>query len=324
MEISLGGWLLFNAFVLLMLAVDLFVFNRKNHVVTLRESLTWTAVWVAVSLVFFAGLWWQAGREPALEYLTGYLVEKSLSADNIFVFLLIFRYFAVPNRYQHRILFWGVVGALVMRFVFIFAGVALISQFHGILYVFGAFLLYSGIKMARNKDQEVHPDQNPVVRLFKRVMPVTEGDGEGKLFTRENGRLVATRLFIVLLVIETSDLLFAVDSIPAILAITQDTFLVYSSNVFAILGLRALYFALADVMERFHHLHYGLSGILIFIGIKMLLIDLWHVPVELSLAVIVALLAGSIITSLKFPPRDTDEPPLPPRVSEGGQSGDGH
>ena len=301
MDVSITVWLLFNAFVLLMLAIDLFVFNRENHEISLRESLAWTFVWVALALIFFGGLWYFAGREPAFQYLTGYLVEKSLSADNIFVFLLIFRYFAVPNKHQHHILFWGIIGALIMRFFFIFAGVALIERFHWIIYVFGAFLVYSGIKMTSNREEEIHPERNPIIGLLKRFIPVSVSDGNGKFFFREDGRLVASRLFVVLIVVETTDLIFAVDSIPAILAITQDTFLVYTSNVFAILGLRALYFALAGVIERFHHLHYGLSAILIFIGFKMLIIDLYKIPVEISLLVIITFLATSIVTSLKFP-----------------------
>jgi len=305
MEISITGWIIFNAFVLLMLAVDLFIFNRENHEISLKESLTWTLIWVLLAMMFFAGLWYYAGQEPAFQYLTGYLVEKSLSADNIFVFLLIFRYFAVPSKHQHHILFWGIIGALVMRFIFIFAGVALIERFHWIIYVFGAFLIYSGVKMTQNKDEEIHPDRNPIIKLLKRFIPVSTSDGDGKFFIKENGQWVASRLFVVLLVVETTDLIFAVDSIPAILAITQDTFLVYTSNVFAILGLRALYFALAGVIEKFHHLHYGLSGILIFIGFKMLIMDLYKIPVEISLLVIVTFLVTSIVTSLKFPPKPT-------------------
>lgn len=304
MEVTLLVWVAFNAFILAMLAIDLFVFNRVNHEISLRESLTWTFVWVALSFLFFGGLWWVAGQEPALQFLTGYLVEKSLSADNIFVFLLIFRYFAVPYKHQHHILFWGIIGALVMRFIFIFAGVALIERFHWIIYVFGIFLVYSGIKMTRTRDKEVHPERNPVIRLLKRVMPVSVSDGDGKFFIQENGHWVASRLFVVLIVIETTDLIFAVDSIPAILAITRDTFIVFSSNVFAILGLRALYFALAGVIERFHHLHYGLSAILIFIGFKMLITDFYKIPVEISLLVIVTFLTASILSSMKFPKKE--------------------
>jgi tellurite resistance protein TerC len=293
-------WVLFNVFVLLMLALDLGVFHRKSHEVKLREALLWTAAWVSLALVFNLGLYYQKGGGPALEFFTGYLIEKALSVDNIFVFVLLFTYFKVDARHQHKVLFWGILGALVMRAAFIAAGVTLITKFHWIIYIFGAFLVLTGIKMVVAKDKEVHPERNPLIRLFRRLFPVTEGYREDRFFVREAGRWTATPLFIVLLMVETTDLIFAVDSIPAILAVTQDAFIVYTSNVFAILGLRSLYFALAGVMGLFRFLHYGLAAILVFVGAKMLLSDVYKVPISLSLGVIAAILALAVVLSLAF------------------------
>lgn len=301
MSENLWGWVLFNLFVLAMLALDLGVFHRKAHEVKMKGALTWSAVWIVLALAFNAWVYHSRGPQAGLEFFTGYLIEKALSVDNVFVFLLIFTYFRVPAEYQHKVLFWGILGALVMRIIFIAAGVALIQKFHWIIYVFGAFLVITGIKMALAKDKEIHPERNPVLRLFRRWMPVTEQYEGDRFFVRRDGRRWATPLFVTLLLVETTDVIFAVDSIPAILAITQDAYIVYTSNVFAILGLRALYFALAGFMKLFHYLHYGLSLILVFVGVKMLLADVYKVPIAWSLAFIAAVLAVSIALSLLWP-----------------------
>jgi tellurite resistance protein TerC len=295
-------WVGFNAFVLAMLALDLGVFHRKAHVVGFRESMTWTVVWVVLALLFNAGIWHFSGSEKALEFFTGYVIEKSLSVDNVFVFAMLFSYFAVPPLYQHKVLFWGVLGALVMRAAMIALGAALIAKFSWIIYLFGAFLILTGIKMVLKREEEIHPERNPVVRLFKRLMPVTSDYRGDKFFVRENGLRHATPLFVVLLLIEFSDLIFAVDSIPAIFAVTTDPFIVYTSNVFAILGLRSLYFALAGVMDTFHYLKIGLGVVLSFVGVKMLLA---HSPYKIdtlvSLAVVVGIIAASIVASVLRP-----------------------
>ncbi len=296
-------WVLFNVFVLAMLALDLGVFHRKAHEVKLKEALVESAIWIALALAFNAGVYFWRGPEHALEFLTGYLIEKSLSVDNIFVFLLIFSYFRVDARYQHKVLFWGIFGALIMRAIFIAAGVTLIQEFHWVIYIFGAFLVLTGIKMALQKDKEIHPERNPVLRLVRRLMPISDSFAESKFFVRLNGRRVATPLFVVLLIVETTDVIFAVDSIPAILAVTTDPFIVYTSNVFAILGLRALYFALAGVMRLFHYLHLGLSVILVFIGIKMLIADIYKMPAAIALTVVVAILAVAVVASVLSPRR---------------------
>jgi tellurite resistance protein TerC len=305
MDQSILLWTGFNLFVLIMLALDLGVFNRKVHVVTIKEALIWTGVWIALALVFNLGIWRWMGGGPALEYLTGYLIEKSLSVDNIFVFILVFNYFRVPATYQHKVLFWGILGALVMRAIFIFAGVALIEKFHWIIYVFGGFLVFTGIRLWLEKGKEIHPEKNPLLKALRRLVPVTEGYEGSKFWVRRDSRIWATPLMLVLLVIETTDLVFAVDSIPAILAITRNEFIVYTSNVFAILGLRSLYFALAGAMRLFHYLHYGLAAILVLVGMKMLISDLWHVPVVLALGLVLLILSGSITASLIWPlPKD--------------------
>lgn len=300
MDTPIIFWILFNAFVLIMLALDLGVFHRKTHEVSLREALTWTFVWVFLALVFNAVIFYWRGRQQALEFFTGYLVEKALSVDNIFVFLMIFTYFQTPSRYQHKVLFWGIIGALIMRVIFIFAGVALIEKFHFTIYIFGALLIFTGYKMFNHGSTRIDPEKNPVLRFFKRFMPVTPDLHDDRFFTKIDGRRYATPLFLVLILIETTDLIFAVDSIPAILAITQDQFIVYTSNVFAILGLRSLYFALAGVVHRFWLLSYGLAVVLIFVGIKMMLVDLYKIPIEWSLLFIATIIAGSIFLSLRF------------------------
>ena len=308
MDTPILFWILFNAFVLLMLALDLGVFHRKSHEVSLREALTWTGVWIFLALVFNGILFYWKGQQQALEFFTGYLVEKALSVDNIFVFIMIFTYFQVPSKYQHKVLFWGIIGALIMRVIFIFAGAALIQKFHFTIYVFGALLIYTGYKMFFHNNTKIEPDKNPVIRFFKRFMPVTPGLQGDKFFVKIDGKRVATPLFLVLILIETTDLIFAVDSIPAILAITQDQFIVYTSNVFAILGLRSLYFALAGVVNRFWLLSYGLAVVLVFVGAKMLLVDVYKIPIELSLAVIASIIALSVILSFNIkPPKKISE-----------------
>ena len=296
-------WVAFNLFVLAMLALDLGVFHRQAHVVNVKEALLWSAIWIALALFFNLGIYFWRGPETALEFLTGYLIEKSLSVDNIFVFLMLFSYFRVPALYQHKVLFWGILGALIMRAIFIAMGVTLIQKFHWVIYVFGAFLILTGIKMALQKGKEIHPEKNPVLRLFRRWMPVTDHYEDGKFFVKRDRHYLATPLFVVLLVVETTDLIFAVDSIPAILAITLDPFIVYTSNVFAILGLRALYFALAGIMQLFSYLHYGLSAILVFVGAKMLLTDIYKMPVGIALGVVAAILLLSVIASVVRPPQ---------------------
>ena len=299
---SLWLWVGFNVFVLAMLALDLGVFHRKCHVVTLKESLTWTAVWIALALVFNAGVWHFYGSGKALEFFTGYLIEKSLSVDNVFVFALLFSYFAVPPLYQHKVLFWGILGALVMRAVMIALGAVLIAKFAWIIYVFGGFLILTGIKMIVKREEEIHPENNPVVKWFKKLMPVTPDYRGDKFFVRENGLRMATPLFVVLLLVEVSDLIFAVDSIPAIFAVTTDPFIVYTSNVFAILGLRSLYFALAGVIDKFHYLKIGLGVVLSFVGVKMLLAHTaWKIDTLVSLGVIATTLAIAAVASLARP-----------------------
>jgi tellurite resistance protein TerC len=301
MNPNLWPWLLFNLFVLAMLALDLGVFHRKIHEVKVKEALAWTAVWIALALIFDAWVYHWRGPQAGLEFLTGYLIEKALSIDNVFVFLLIFSYFRVPDAYQHRVLFWGILGALILRGIFIAAGIALIQQFHWIIYVFGVFLVLTGIRLAKKQDKEIHPERNPVLRLLRRWVSLTDQFENGRFFVKRAGKLSATPLLVTLLVVETTDVIFAVDSIPAILAITRDAFIVYTSNVFAVLGLRALYFALAGIVKMFHHLHYGLALIVAFVGVKMLLTDVYKIPISWSLAIVAALLALSIVASLLWP-----------------------
>ena len=290
-------WVAFNVFVLGMLALDLGVFHRNAHKVSLREALTWSIVWISLALLFNVGIYHFWGSEKAFEFLAGYLIEKSLSVDNIFVFLVIFSYFSVPAMYQHRVLFWGILGALIMRAIFIAVGAALLSTFHWIIYVFGGFLILTGIKMFFAGDEKIDPEKNPAVRLLRRAMYVT-GDYHGqRFFVRNSGRLWATPLLLVLVVVETTDIIFAVDSIPAIFAVTTDPFIVYTSNVFAILGLRALYFLLAGIIDMFRYLKVGLSFVLCFVGAKMLLVDFYKIPIGISLGVVASILAASILVS---------------------------
>ncbi len=305
-------WVGFNVFVLAMLALDLGVFHRKEHEVKTKEALWWSAMWIGLSLLFNVGVYYFLGAEKALQFLAGYLIEKSLSVDNIFIFLMIFTYFQVPGRYQHKVLFWGIVGALIMRAIFIALGVALLAKFHWIIYLFGAFLIFTGIRMFKEDDEEIHPEKNPVLKVFRRFMPVTERYEGSKFFVRKDG-LYATPLFIVLMMIETTDLVFALDSIPAVLAISTDSFIVYTSNVFAILGLRALYFALAGIMKLFHYLNYGLGLILIFVGAKMMLADLVKIPIAVALGVVALVLSASILLSIVFPAEKGEPPAAEPR-----------
>lgn len=299
-------WISFLAFVILMLALDLGVFHRKAHEIKLREALIWSAVWISLALIFNYGVYVFMGKQKAMEFLTGYVIEKSLSIDNLFVFIMLFAYFKVDVKYQHKVLFWGILGALVMRAIFIFAGVALINKFHWIIYVFGALLIFTGIKMVFQKEEQINPERNPLVRLFKKFFPFTNEDQDGKFFVKKNGKRFATPLFVVLLIVEFTDLIFAVDSIPAILAITNDTFIIFTSNVFAILGLRALYFALAGITQYFHYLKYGLATILVFVGVKMTIVDLYKIPIVTSLLVISGILVISVIVSVLFPKKEEE------------------
>ena len=302
MNNNLLFWIAFNTFVVLMLVLDLAVFHRKAHQVKFREALGFSVMWIALAAFFAIGVYYWRGRTTALEFTTGYLVEESLSVDNLFVFLLIFRYFRVPGEYQHKVLFWGIVGALVMRGIFILAGVALIQRFHWIIYVFGLFLVYTGVQLLRSGEKEIHPEQNPVLRLFRRWVPVTKDYEGGRFLVRHKG-LFATPLLLVLIVVETTDVMFAADSIPAVLAISRDPFIVYTSNVFAILGLRSMYFALAGLMAAFHYLHYGLSTILIFIGVKMLVSGYYKIDTAIALGVVGGVLALSVVLSLAIKPK---------------------
>lgn len=299
MDLPLWVWLAFIGAVLGMLALDLGVFHRKAHTVSVREAATWSAVWVALSLAFAALVYFWQGPDKGLEFLTGYLIEKSLAVDNIFVFVLVFSFFATPQIYQHRVLFWGVIGALIMRGIMIFLGAALIEQFHWILYVFGGLLLLTGVRMLFQKhDADVDLNKNPAVRLARRLFRVSDDYDGQKFFTVKNGVRMATPLFLVLIFIEATDLVFAVDSIPAIFAITTDPFIVFTSNVLAILGLRSMYFLLANVVHRFVYLKTGLSFILVFIGVKMLLLDVFKIPTAVSLGVVMGILTLSVVLSL--------------------------
>jgi tellurite resistance protein TerC len=315
LDVPMAFWIGFGLFIAFMLALDLGVFNRHHHVVSFKEAAIWSAVWIGLALLFAAGLYiWQTrvgGAEHAQDilfaYLTGYIVELSLSIDNLFVIAIIFSYFRVPREDQHSVLFWGIIGALVMRGILIFLGVGLITKFHWMIYVFGAFLVFTGIKMVVSHGKELEPDKNPVIRGFRRIMPVTDNYRSGKFFTHVNNKVHATPLFIALLMVEVTDLIFAVDSIPAILAITSIPFIVITSNAFAVMGLRSMYFALAGFIESFHLLHYGLSAVLVFIGMKMLLVDIYHVPIGVSLAVVVGLIAVAVVASIIIKPSHDKE-----------------
>lgn len=307
---NLWPWIIFNAFVVLMLAIDLGVFNRQAKKVSFRAAIGWSLVWVLLALIFNVWIYYKLGEKPALEFLTGYLIEKSLSVDNIFVFVLLFSFFKVPEEYRHRVLFWGVTGALIMRAIFIAVGAVLIAKFHWIIYLFGAFLVFTGYKMFKKSAADMHPEDNPLVRWFIKRGKVTNDYHGKKFFVRINGQKLATPLFLCLLSIEFTDLIFAVDSIPAIFAITNDPFIVYTSNVFAILGLRSLYFALEGIISRFPYLRFGLAIILVFIGIKMLMVDIYKIPVIVSLSfiglvIILSALWDKIISKKQV--RDYDE-----------------
>lgn len=312
-------WVGFNVFVLAMLALDLGVFHRKAHAVTLREAGVWSVVWVLLALSFNVLVYWMWGYERALEFLTGYLIEKSLSVDNLFVFLMIFSYFAVPAAYQHRVLYWGILGALVMRGIFIATGVALLNRFHWMIYVFGGFLVITGIRLLFSTDKEVEPERNPIMRLVRRVLPVTATYHGQAFFVRSGGRLWATPLLWVLVVVETTDLVFALDSIPAIFAVTRDPFIVYTSNVFAILGLRALYFLLAGVMDIFRFLQIGLAFVLTFVGCKMLVSEFIKIPIGVSLGVVGVILGLAALASFLFPARGEDDTMGARAKGHGGQ-----
>ncbi len=293
-------WILFNLFVLAMLVLDLGVFHRKSHTVKFREALLSSIAWVAMAAAFAVIVYFWHGRRESLEFITGYVIELSLSVDNLFVFLLIFRYFKVSPPHQHKVLFWGILGALAMRALFIALGVGLIQKFHWIIYVFGVLLVYSGIKLFNQNNAEVHPEKNPILKLFRKLVPVTEEYHGDNFFIRKSG-IYATPLLVVLVVVETTDLLFAVDSIPAILAITLNAFIVYTSNVFAILGLRSMYFALAGMIEMFHYLHYGLAVVLVFVGAKMLVSHYYQIPTEYALSAVAGILAVSVLASKIHP-----------------------
>ncbi|OQB60905.1 MAG: Inner membrane protein alx [Bacteroidetes bacterium ADurb.Bin145] len=299
MEVSIYFWIGFHVLIFLILGIDLGILSKKAHKVPLKEALLWSGVWIIVALAFNLFVFFEFGKTRALEFLTGYLIEYSLSVDNIFVFILIFSYFAVPEKYQHKVLFWGIIGALVMRGIFIFAGVALINRFHWIVIIFGGFLIVTGIKMMVQKDVQVDPSKNPVMRFARKFLPVTEESDKGRFFTRLNSKMYVTPLFLVLLIIESTDLLFAVDSIPAVLAVSHERFIVYTSNIFAILGLRSLYFAVSGIMGYFRYLKTGLAFILTFVGLKMVA-SFFHfeIPILISLAFIVSILIISILASV--------------------------
>ncbi|MHB8137751.1 MAG: TerC family protein [Smithellaceae bacterium] len=305
-------WIFFAVFILAMLALDLGVFNRKSHVIKMKEAMLWTLFWVTLALLFCMGIYFFYGHAKAMEFVASYLIEYSLSIDNLFVFMLIFRFFNVPHAYEHKALFWGILMALVTRGVFIFAGVALINTFSWVMYIFGAFLIFTGIKMALNKQTEVHPDKNIAIKLLRYFIPVSNTFSGAKFFVVKKGVRYATPMLAVLLALETTDILFAIDSIPAVLAISKDPFIVYTSNVFAILGLRSLFFAISGLMKLFHLLHYGLAAILTFVGVKMLIEDYFHVPVAASLLVIISILAVSIVSSVIWPDPKNEEGEVPP------------
>lgn len=294
-------WIVFGVLIVGMLFLDLGVVNRTARVIRLREAALWSAGWIVLALAFGGLVYFWKGSEKALEFLTGYVIEESLSVDNLFVFLVLFSYFQVPRRYEHKVLFWGILGVLVTRGLFITAGVMLIQLFHWILYLFGIILIVTAVKLAREKDEKIEPEKNPALRLFRRVIPMTEGYEGSNFFVKKTGRIFATPLFFVLVVIESTDIVFAFDSVPAILGVTHDPFIVYTSNIFAILGLRSIFFLLAGIMGFFHHLHYGLALVLGFVGVKMLLADVCPIPVGIALAVIGIILLLSILTSLIWP-----------------------
>lgn len=311
METPIWIWLLFNVVVIGLIVLDLGVFHRKVHTESIRESAIWTIVWTLVALVFNAGIYFYAGGEPALSFLSGYVIERALAVDNIFVFMMIFTAFSVPQVLQYRALFWGIIGAIVLRAILIATGTVIIERFEWVLYFFGAFLVVTGLRMLRNEEKEIDPGNHPVVRLLRRIVPVTHEYRGARFLIRSKGSLVVTPLFVVLAVIAVSDLVFALDSIPAIFAITQDPFIVYTSNILAVLGLQAMYSMLGGIIEKFHLLKYGLAAVLAFVGIKMLAAGFYHVPIGLSLGIIVTMLTISIIASRIFPEHVTGEAAQP-------------
>ncbi len=304
-------WVVFGVIVAVLLGLDILVFHRRAHVITIKESLLWTAFWIVLALLFDLGIYFWQGHGPALEYLTCYLIEKSLSVDNLFVFLMIFSYFAVPAAYQHKVLFWGIIGAIIMRLAFIEAGVTLLERFDWVFYIFGAFLVVTAVRMAVQKERGINPERNPVLRLFRKFVPLTDNYEDDRFFIKRAGRCLATPLFIVVVVVETTDIVFALDSIPAAFAITLDPFIVYTSNVFAILGLRALYFALAGIMRLFYYLRHGLVVVLIFVGSKMLMHHFYEIPTGIALGVVGGVLLISILASIAWP-RKMEGIPAPP------------
>jgi tellurite resistance protein TerC len=300
-------YVFFTAAIIALLLVDLGLFQRKERDIKIKEALGWSALWITLALLFNVGLFFWHGKEASLQFLTGYLIELTLSVDNLFVFVLIFMYFRVPTQYQHKVLFWGIIGAQVMRGLLIGLGVALIWKFHWILYLFGIFLVFTGVKMGfQDEAAEIHPERNILVRIFRKFMPITAGYHGSRFFVKLDGRRYATLLFVVVLVVETTDLLFALDSIPAIFAITTDPFIVYTSNIFAILGLRSLYFALAGLMNLFHYLKIGLAAVLTFVGMKMLLSEVYPIPIILTLLVVSGVILLSVLASLIWPKKEID------------------
>jgi tellurite resistance protein TerC len=294
-------WIVFGVLIPVMLVLDLGVFHRRAHAVKVREALIWSSVWISLALLFCLGIYLLVGHEKALNFITGYLVEESLSVDNLFVFLLIFSFFGVPAADQHHVLFWGILGAIVMRGIFIVTGLTLLTSLHWVIYIFGAFLIYTAIRLIFRKDKQVQPENNPVLKLFRRFVPLSKTYHSNKFLVKMKGRRLATPLLLVLVVIETTDIIFAVDSVPAILAITRDPFIVYTSNIFAVMGLRALYFALAGVIKKFYYLNYGLAAILGFLGLKMLVTDFIEIPVLVSLGVVCGILAIAALFSFYRP-----------------------
>jgi tellurite resistance protein TerC len=309
-------WIAFTMVVLVLLVLDMRVFHRRAHVITIKESLLWTFFWIAIALLFNLGIYFWQGHGPALEYLTCYLIEKSLSIDNLFVFLMVFSYFSVSPAYQHKVLFWGIIGAIIMRLAFIEVGVTLLERFHWVFYIFGAFLIVTAIRMAVQKERGLKPERNPVFRIFRRFFPITKDYEEDRFFVKRAGRYIATPLFIVVLVVESTDVIFALDSIPAALAITLDPFIVYTSNIFAILGLRSLYFALAGIMRLFYYLRHGLVIVLMFVGVKMLIADFYKIPTGIALGVVGGVLLVAILTSIVLP-RKVEGIPAPPLLADG-------
>lgn len=301
LEFTTAHWIVFNIFILAMLALDLGVFNKNNHEVKFKEAVTWSLVWVSLALIFNYGIYHFGGKDLALEFLTGYIIEKTLSVDNIFVFILIFSFFKVPKNLQHKVLFWGVIGALILRFIFIMLGASLIAQFHWIIYLFGSFLVFTGIKIAFSNGEDQDLNDSKFLKILKKIIPTTSSYHGNNFFIKENGKLLATPLFLTLMVVEFTDVIFAVDSIPAIFSITTNTFIVYTSNVFAILGLRSLFFLLANAKDKFHLLHYSLAFILTLVGVKMLVSGFYKLPISLSLGLIAGSLFISIVLSLVYP-----------------------